>query len=161
MRVATITTCTTRSCAPYIGALLTSVPASVSLSSLSTKLCPFSPLRLCTSARLHLCAFAPLFCSPHCAVLVSALLSSLICSCLCSALVSVLLFSLLWSSRSLLCIRLYSSLRLCICVCFRLGLTRRVALYIGAVAVEPARQPSLSPTPTKRHCKSATQQFVC
>ena len=65
--------------------LLTSVPASVSLSSLCTKLCRFSPLRLCTSAPLHLCAFAPLFCSPLSAALFSALLSSLICSRLCSA----------------------------------------------------------------------------
>ena len=107
-----------RTCAPYIGALLTSVSASVSLSSLCTKLCRFSPLRLCTYAPLHLCS-----------ALLSVLLSSQHCSRRSSAFVSVLLFSLLWSSRSLLYIRLYSSLRLCTCVCFRLGLTRRVALY--------------------------------
>ena len=81
-------------------------------------------------------------------VSVSALrrLSSLLCSRLSSALVSVLLFPLLWSSRSLLCIRLYSafdsaqhstllcirlysSFRLCIYVCSRRGLTRCVAFH--------------------------------
>ena len=81
--------------APYIGALLTSVPASVSLSSrYRTKLCRFSPLCLCTSAPLRLCS-----------ALLSVLLWVQHCSRLSSALVSVLLFSLLWSSRSLLCIR--------------------------------------------------------
>ena len=92
--VATVTKCTTRSCAPYIGALLTSVPASVSLLSL----CGFSPLRLCTSAPLRLCS-----------ALLPVLLWSQHCSRRSSALVSVLLFSLLWSSRSLLCTRLCSA----------------------------------------------------
>ena len=109
--VATVTTRTTRSCAHYIGALLASVPASVS--SFCTKLCRFSPLRLCTSAPLRLCTSAPL---RLCSALLSALLWSQHCSRQSSALVSVLLFSLLWSSRSLLwssrsllCIRLCSA----------------------------------------------------
>ena len=77
------------SCAPYIGALLTSVPASVfSFFSLHETLPVFA------FAPLHLCAFAPLFCSTLSASLVSALLSSLICSRLCSALLSAVVFSL-------------------------------------------------------------------
>ena len=61
--VAIVTTRTTRSCAPYIGALLASVPASVShfLSLHETlPVLVFAPLRLCTSAHLRLCASAPL-----------------------------------------------------------------------------------------------------
>ena len=132
VRVATITTRTTRSCAPYIGALLASVPASVSsLSSLCTKLCRFSPLRLCTSAPLRLCTSAPL---RFCSALLSVLLWSQHCSRRSSALVSVLLFSLLWSSSSLLCIRLCSAFAstprfVSASVCFRLGLSSRVAIY--------------------------------
>ena len=98
--VATVTTHTTRSCAHYIGALLASVPASVSLSSLCTKLCRFSPLRLCTSAPLRLCASVLLSsqcCSGLTTALVSHLLSSLLCTSLCSALLSALFVSLLCS----------------------------------------------------------------
>ena len=71
VRVATITTCITRSCAPYIRAILASVSTSVFSFSFSTKLWRFQSLRLCASAPLHICAFeplhrcafAPLFCS--------------------------------------------------------------------------------------------------
>ena len=136
VRVATVTTRTTHSCAPYIGALLASVPASVSLFSLHETLpvFAFAFLHVCAFALLHLCAFALLFCSPLSAALVSALLSSLFCS------------SLLWSSRSLLCIRLCSAFASTprfgsASVCFRLGLTRRVPvntstlLYIYKVLI--------------------------
>ena len=130
-----VVTVTTRSCDHYIGALLTSVPASVFLFlSLFTKLCRFSPLRLCTSAPLRLCTSAPLrLCSAllsvllwsqHCTALVAHLLSSLFCSSLCCG-----IHALCSLHSTLLCIPLYS-FRLCICVCFRLNLTRRVALYI-------------------------------
>ena len=94
------------------------------------------------SLKLRLCLSSPSLCS----ALLSVRLWSQHCSRLSSALVSVLLFSLLWSSHSLLCIRLYSafdsarhstllcirlysSFRLCICVCSRRGLTRCVAFY--------------------------------
>ena len=70
VRVATVITRTTRSCAPYIGALLASVPTSVfSFLFLHRTLLvlAFAPLRLCASA------------------LLSALLSSLRCTSLCSS----------------------------------------------------------------------------
>lgn len=59
-----VTTRITHSCAFYIGALIVTVPASVSLSTYSTKLCrllilrlyAFAPLRLITALRI--CAYA-------------------------------------------------------------------------------------------------------
>ena len=98
VRVATITTRTMRSCAPYIGALPASVPSSVfflfliARNSVGFPLCAFAPLHICASAPLRLCASAPM------RLCASVLLSSQRCSRLTSALVSVLLFSLLWSS---------------------------------------------------------------
>ena len=95
LRVATVTTRTTSSCAPYIGALLAIVPASVfSFLSLhrTLQILGFVPQRLLASALLS--AFVSLRCSSG---LVSALHSSLLCS-----------------PRSL-----HSTL-LCICVCSRL-----------------------------------------
>ena len=131
VRVATVTS---RSCDHYIGALLTSVPASVFFFlSLCTKLCRFSPLRLCTSAPLRLCTSAPLrLCSvllsvllwsQHCTALVAHLLSSLFCSSLCCGLLA--LCSAFDSTR-------FGSAS----VCFRLNLTRRVALYICKDTIE-------------------------
>ena len=60
VRVATITTRTTHSCAPYIGTLLAGVPATRSLFFLRHETLPvLAPLR--AFAPLHVCAFALLF----------------------------------------------------------------------------------------------------
>ena len=96
VRVATITT---RSFAPYIGALLTSVPASVFSPFFMHETLPvfaFAPLRLCTSAPLRLCSS----------------LVSLRCSSVLLCLSSLLLLCL--SSRHrLFCLRLCFCIRLC------------------------------------------------
>ena len=83
MRVATVTTRTTSSCAPYIGALLTNVSASVFSS--------FFPHGTLPVLNLCLSAFAPLLFSLlvflRCFSLCSAhLVSPLLCNLLCSAL---------------------------------------------------------------------------
>ena len=85
------------SCAPYIGALIISVPANVfSFSSLHETLpvFAFAPLHVCAFAPLHLCAFAPLLLSSQCCsglstALVAHLLLSLFCSSLCCGLLAL------------------------------------------------------------------------
>ena len=114
-----VVTVTTRSCAPYIGALLSSVPASVFLFlSLRTKLCRFSPLPLCTSAPLCLCTSAPL---RLCSALLSVLLWSQHCSRRSSALVS-----LRCSSGSALPLRLW------FCSATRLGVASSAFAFASA-----------------------------
>ena len=96
----------------------------IARNSASFRLCVSAAL--CLSSRLRLCLSSPSLCS----ALLSVLLSSLICYRLCSALLSAVVFSLSARHSTLLCIRLYSSFRLCICVCSRRGLTRCVAFHI-------------------------------
>ena len=81
VRVATITTRTTRSCAPSLGALPASVPASVSLS-----LSSHATLPVLASVPLLLSTFAPRLCSAHLRLRSSlSYLSALLCSELCSS----------------------------------------------------------------------------
>ena len=94
VRVATITmriSRTTRFFAPYIGALLTSVAASVTNFLYCTKLCRFLYFRLYAIAHLRLCAFADFR-------LCSAFVSLRCCS-LCHPHLSALLFWLFSASH--------------------------------------------------------------
>ena len=116
--VATVTTRTTRSCAHYIGALLASVPASVSSSarnSASFRLCATAPLRLFVSAPLRLCA-SILLSSLCAAILVLLCLSSLVLLCHSSR------------RRLLFCIRLCFCIRLFLCTCLCSAFARRPRL---------------------------------